>query len=205
MDGTILDTYLGIRKSVIEALEQVYPGRIDHGTVEFQVGPRIREIMKAILGEIPEPEMASLEKAFRYSYDICGWESYRVYPHVVETIGKIYNAGTHILYIVTNKPLLPTRNILNKMGIGNMFKDVICSDSVVPKLPDKAAYLEYLCEEKNLEPSNCVYVGDTIEDYHAAAKNKMRFIGVSYGYGKIACDVRFTIIDQFDSLVGLIG
>jgi phosphoglycolate phosphatase-like HAD superfamily hydrolase len=58
---------------------------------------------------------------------------------------------------------------------------------------------------KDLELScnQTIYVGDRVEDMEAADDNRLKFIGVSWGYGEFSKDIK--IIHSFDQLNELVA
>ncbi|MDP3176938.1 MAG: HAD family hydrolase [Spirochaetaceae bacterium] len=183
VDGTLVDTYPGIKRSVEEAIGTVYPGRGIPEGATIKVGPRIREIMRQLLGELPLADVARLEAAFRESYDNRGWADFVTYPGVLETLAELKARADFVLFVVTNKPELPTSSVLRTLGIDKHFTEIVCPNSRSPKFPDKRACLEYLVSKHRMSPVDCLYIGDTQEDRSAAHGLGIGFIGVEYGYG----------------------
>ncbi len=73
---------------------------------------------------------------------------------------------------------------------------------------DKAARVATLLP--NLRASECAIVGDTLEDYRAAAFNGIEFVAADYGYepdrvtfGQIPAILRLTAPENLTDLAGL--
>jgi sialic acid synthase SpsE len=87
------------------------------------------------------------------------------------------------MYIVTNKPSLPTIQILSYFGLTPYFIEVVCPDSNHPTFKGKTESLRYLLEKYTLKSEQVVYVGDSQDDLFTAEALNITFIGVEYGYG----------------------
>ena len=112
LDGTLVDSYPGLRYSVELAIKRVFPQKELAPNIQIPVGPRIRDLMQLVLGELPDKTLDGLEVEFRHIYDSYGWEKSFLYPEVINTLIKLSGENENMLFIVTNKPYLPTKNIL---------------------------------------------------------------------------------------------
>jgi len=184
LDGTLIDSLPGIEFSVRAAFEAC---GIRGTTIDLRskVGPPIRTIL-AEAGKVTEEcELMDLEKAFRKSYDYEGWKMSTCFPEVSPVLRAIHSQGIR-LFIVTNKPLNISTQILERLGLIGLFEAVITRDSAEPAYAGKKAMVEFLIVTHSIDPASCVLVGDTQEDAQAAAACAIRFAFVSHGYGKIS-------------------
>lgn len=182
LDGTLVDSLPGIEFSVDCSLAEC---GLPRRTRELRplIGPPIRAIFSQLVAEADEQRLSRLEEAFRYSYDSTGWSKTRPAEDAADTLRACRVAGLQ-LFVVTNKPAAATRLILEWLGIWEWFADVICRNSRTPPFASKAEMLRQLVELHHLDPRECLYVGDTSEDYRAAKDVSMRVAIVSYGYGE---------------------
>ncbi len=186
LDGTLVDSLPGIEFSVDCSLAECdFPPR----TCELRplIGPPIRDILRAVLSEIGASEigderLSRLELAFRASYDSVGWQKTVLHEGASETLSKLKAAGLP-LFLITNKPLYPTQRTLDKFNLSHLFTEVLCRNSQVPSFRSKAEMLEHITTVHNLNRAACLYVGDTSEDYHAAAQAGIPVALVAHGYG----------------------
>jgi len=182
LDGTLVDSLPGIEFSVDSALAECgRPAR----TRELRplIGPPIRSILSQLVTDADDQNLSDLEQAFRLSYDCAGWAKTVVAEDAAETLTGLRNAGLR-LFVVTNKPANATRQILERVGIWELFSDVLCRNSRAPAFPSKADMLRHVIEVHQLVPGECLYVGDTSEDYRAAREVGMPVAIVAYGYGE---------------------
>ena len=182
LDGTLVDSLPGIEFSVdCSLLDCGLPRR----TRELRplVGPPIRAIFSQLSPESDERSLSRLEQSFRSSYDSTGLSKTVLADSALGTLRALCQSGVP-LFVATNKPSAPTRQILQLLGIGELFVDVICRDSRTPPFLSKAEMLRHLLYVHQLEAKSCLYVGDTCEDYRAAGEMAMPVAIVSYGYGE---------------------
>jgi len=182
LDGTLIDSLPGIEFSIAAALKrcEIQARMIDLRTI---VGPPIRVILGQ-LADVSEADLDQLEDAFRGSYDSEGWKKTRVYPRTEAVLATLRDAGLR-LFVVTNKPLHISTQILECAKIGQMFERIITRDSRRPPYADKHEMLDDLLNSCNLASTDCLLVGDAEEDGKAAAGSGVRFAQVTYGYGAI--------------------
>ncbi|MCL5612363.1 MAG: HAD hydrolase-like protein [Chloroflexi bacterium] len=181
MDGTLIDSRPGIIASLETAVQKVYP-LMDTHQLHFTIGPQIHDILRLAIEQATDAELATLEIAFRIAYDNQGWKNSLIYPGVTATIEELLKRGDK-LYILTNKPKLPTSQILKYLGLSDYFRDVISPDSDQPKFRNKAAMLIYLLNKHAIPLDDTFCIGDSEDDFLAAQAYNVRFIGIEYGYG----------------------
>jgi phosphoglycolate phosphatase len=181
LDGTPVDSYEGLRYALEKTVQQVFPSRPVE-QLEFQIGPPVREIMLGALGSLSEVELGQLERTFRSIYDSEGWKKSKAYRGVRSTL-RTLQKQSHWLYLATNKPKLPTGQMLSRLRLAAFFREIACTDSQSTQYRDKTASLRYLIETYTMAPEQAIYVGDSLSDQQAAAAAGIGFIGVEYGYG----------------------
>jgi phosphoglycolate phosphatase len=184
LDGTLVDSLPGIESSAAQALAECgYAARSqDLGRL---IGPPIRSILRTLSGETVDARLDALERAFRASYDSSGWERTVLYDGARESLEALRTSGAR-LFLVTNKPRLPTERILRQFGLRAEFMDCISRDSASPAFASKAAMLCFAMERHGLRPESCVLVGDTDEDCDAASQAGIPVIVVTHGYGELS-------------------
>jgi phosphoglycolate phosphatase len=181
LDGTLVDSCPGIQSSLSTAF--VAARRAMPATdIRTVIGPPIREIAARVEPSLTEEELVEIERAFRTVYDSTGWRETVLFEDVKPVLESMKGNGRR-LFIVTNKPLIPTRNILGHLGLMHLFEEIVTRDSRTPFYESKAEMLGELVHRHSLLAEGCVMVGDTAEDEEAAATNGTPFIHAVYGYG----------------------
>jgi phosphoglycolate phosphatase len=204
LDGTLVDSLLGIAGAITRVLANagVSPRTSDVRTV---VGPPVRVVLQRVTGIDNAARLDELERAFRHEYDSVGWTHTVPYDGALDLVQRLAEAGKR-LYVVTNKPSLAALRILDRVGLRPYFVDVVTPDRATPAFPTKAHMLDFLIRNYALDPSACLMVGDTYEDYEAATTHGMRAALVKYGYGDsrvtaVPCDK----VERLDELMALCG
>ena len=199
LDGTLIDSLPGIAASLevaFRAAGKPLPPR-DLRTV---IGPPIRKIALALDSSLAEDEVEAIALAFRAHYDSEGWRATVLFPRVEQGLRNMQRAGRR-LFIVTNKPRLATRQILQQYELEPLFEAIFSRDSRTPQYASKAEMLGDLMARYALPPAESLMVGDTHEDQQAAAANGLHFAHAAYGYG--AAPGAQYVLGAFDELEGL--
>ena len=102
------------------------------------------------------------------------------------------------LHIATNKRYIPAKNILKHLAWDNLFTSLYTLDKDGIFFKSKSEMIKSQLRKFDLSTDQTFYVGDRIEDMEAARNNQLKFIGVSWGYGKFSEHV--PIIDFFKQL-----
>jgi phosphoglycolate phosphatase len=181
LDGTLADSIPGIGLALAQAFASI--GRVmPNANLRDAIGPPIRIISKRLDPTLTDAETLAIEQAYRPLYDHSTWRDTALFPQVRETLHALHRAGKN-LFVVTNKPRIPTQNILDHAGLRPLFHDTITRDSRTPHFDTKADMIAALVERHRLDPVHSVMVGDTAEDHEAAVANHMPFVFATYGYG----------------------
>ena len=182
LDGTLVDSLPGIEFSVDRALDICGLAPRTSSLRPF-IGPPIRNIFAQLLPSADFQLLSRLEHAFRGSYDSEGWQKTTIAENALSTLRTLRAAGSS-LFVVTNKPAQASRQILQHIGVSDLFVEILCRDSQQPAFPSKAAMLEYLLQKYALPQHECLYVGDTVEDYRASQHAGIPVAIVGFGYGE---------------------
>lgn len=181
LDGTLVDSLPGIQACLAQALQEVLPGSV-LPPVREHIGPGVAAMCAALLPSAEPSDVDDVVAGFRAAYDAGGWRLTAAYPGVREVLEGLAGSGRS-LYVVTNKPDLPTRLILEELGLLALFRQVVARDSVPRPYASKAEALADLMTGWAIDPSTAVMVGDSVDDSEAAAACGTAFVAVSYGYG----------------------
>jgi phosphoglycolate phosphatase len=121
----------------------------------------------------------------------------------MDVLPKLYDrAGP--LGLCTNKPIAPTRRILEHLGMARYFGAVFGGDSVPHKKPNPAM-LDACRQELGRDRASVVFVGDSGVDEAAARSFGSAFVGVTYGYGAGALSEQALKVDFFPRLLDVFG
>jgi phosphoglycolate phosphatase len=166
------------------------------------VGPPISIIARRLEPSLTADEVIVIEKEFRADYDANGWRGAIPFDGVVEGLIRLGRAGLR-LFVVTNKPRIPTEKMLENFGLNAVFEVVLTRDMRIPKYASKTEMLAELIMNQGIDAAFSAMVGDTHEDQEAARCNGVRFIYVTYGYGSVLeTDIQ---VEKFQAIEELLG
>lgn len=188
LDGTLLDSLPGIRYSAEAAFRAC---GLQLGDVDLRslIGPPIRTILsrmaeRSACGRPSEEDLDRLVDAFRWSYDSEGWKMTPHFEGAADLLQSLRAAGQR-LFVVSNKPRHISLRILQTEGTLPLFDEIITRDSHSPPYSNKSQMMRYLVQKWEIEPADCLMVGDTMEDAEAASNTGMQFCLMTHGYGSV--------------------
>ena len=181
LDGTLIDSSPGILASFarILAAEGLRPAVPLEAAL---IGPPLATTLRLVSGIGDEARLARLVEAFKADYDSEGYRTTEVFPGVAEGLARLAAEGAR-LFIVTNKRMLPSRRILEALGLAPLFAGIHSRDETDPPAPSKSAVTASLLVRYAIDPAHACFVGDSDEDAAAARENGLAFIHAAYGYG----------------------
>ncbi|NVJ65964.1 MAG: HAD-IA family hydrolase [Gammaproteobacteria bacterium] len=83
--------------------------------------------------------------------------------------------------VVTNKPEFLALPLLDALGIRDSAAAIVCGDTIKPTKPSPIP-LFLACKQADLNPNQCIYVGDAKRDIQAAKSAGQYAIAAEYGY-----------------------
>jgi phosphoglycolate phosphatase len=198
LDGTLIDSAPAILATlhlVLErhGIEPVLP--VDRRLI----GAPLLPMLTRLTGITHEEELAPLAATFRTAYDEEGLTATVAYDGLGEVL-ELMVCSDRRLYVVTNKRDLPTRRILALFGIAQRFSAVYALDTMSPPARDKRELVGMVLAAHQLNASNCIMVGDTVEDAAAAHANGISFVAATYGYGTPTVDAPTAALETIASL-----
>ena len=106
-----------------------------------------------------------------------------VYDGVRESLAAIHgsNGLRRKMAVLSNKPVHPSRAIVEALGLGHFFIDVYGGNSFPTKKPDPEGARTLLKETKT-RPQDAIIVGDSSVDVLTGRNAGMWTCGVTYGF-----------------------
>jgi len=185
LDGTLIDSAPSILAGFAAVVQR-------HGVTpqvpldSRLVGPPLLPTLQRISGVSDPGSLQGMAATFKGWYDTEGYPLTVVYPGVDGALRAL--AARAALYIVTNKRINPTRQILAHLGWADLFAGVYAQDAFEPPLPSKAAVIGRALALHGIDPAMAIYIGDRAEDGEAATANGLAFAWAAWGYG-VAMDL----------------
>ena len=178
LDGTLLDsqsTVLDSLKYSIGKHAPIYLNKLHKGLI----GPPILDLLGRIMSN--KDLISAISMEFRAHYDNKGVLETKLFPGVYQGLQELSKDNT--ILISTNKPLVPTKKILNLLKISSFICNAVTIDS--GNFRNKSDIVKKILSKNN--KSNSIVIGDSIDDYESAKHNGIDFIYCSYGYGYVDC------------------
>ena len=186
LDGTLIDSRLDLVHSVNAALRHIGHAELPEHVIASYVGDGAPVlIQRALGGEVIDESLVrkGLEYFLSY-YREHKLDHTTVYAGITEALTTIQN-GAHgtarKLAVLTNKPVVPSRAIVEALGLGPYFFQVYGGNSFATKKPDPEGARKLL-EEVGVPPEQAVIVGDSHTDIETGHNAGLWTVGVTYGF-----------------------
>ena len=179
-DGTLVNSEKAIKVCYLKVGQELVPERCSF-IDSMIIGPTLDESSRIILTDKNLHLLNEFKKRFQQLYDEKLVLETPCYPQVDKILKQLRSRGDH-LYVITNKRKIPTYKLINHYSWHTLFNCVACMDEY-PLAQDKSDLIKLKKIDRS-QYDDIFFVGDTLNDYLAAKKNKIKFIKVNYGYGK---------------------
>jgi len=192
LDGTLVDSAPDLAAAANAMLGELGAPALPEAAIRSMIGDGVALLVRRVLEasrlqEVSEP--AALAR-FRALYDACLTERTRPYPDVPETLARLHSTG-HRLGICTNKPVAPTRRILEAFGLARCFGAVIGGDSLPQRKPAPEPLLAAIAALGGRLPA--AMIGDSAKDVLCARAAAVTAILIPSDYGRRAADADLTL------------
>jgi phosphoglycolate phosphatase len=178
LDGTLIDSELGITASIKHALECLdVPAPLD---LRHWIGPPLRVSFAPLLNHDDARVEAAVEH-YHERFATLGWQEHTVYPGVADLIVSLHALG-HTLAVVTSKPLRHAAPIIESLPFGQYFAKIYGPDPSSP-LSEKASMIANALVDFQVPAHEAVMIGDRHFDIEGAIANGVTGIGVLWGFG----------------------
>lgn len=183
LDGTLTDSGPGIIASINYALDKMNIPAPGADVLNNFIGPPLTDSFKKYFG-LPDADATRAVEYYRERYSKIGLYENSVYPGIPKLLETLSARGKN-LYLATSKPKVYADKILNNYRISVFFKDTFGS-GLDGTLHEKSEVIAYALEKHKISAGSAVMVGDRAFDIYGAKANKIKSIGVLYGYGSPA-------------------
>jgi phosphoglycolate phosphatase len=200
LDGTLIDSRLDLVHSVNAALRHIGRTELPDDVIASYVGDGAPVlIQRALGGEAARGEEAGGEvvdealvrkglEFFLSYYRAHKLDHTTVYAGVAEALAAIQNSAGQSQYgsarklaVLSNKPVVPSKAIVEALGLGHFFSQVYGGNSFATKKPDPEG-ARRLLEEHGVQPQQATIIGDSHVDVTTGRNAGMVTVGVTYGF-----------------------
>jgi phosphoglycolate phosphatase len=183
LDGTLIDSRLDLIHSVNAMLRHFNRPELPGEVVSSYVGDGAPMLVRRALGDPADEKFfkAGLEYFLNY-YREHKLDYTHVYAGIPEALEQIRSNGSQRkMAVLSNKPVNPSRAIVDALGLADFFVKVYGGNSFDTKKPDPLG-VKTLLEETGTAPGNAMIVGDSSIDILTGRNAGIASCGVTYGF-----------------------
>jgi phosphoglycolate phosphatase len=188
LDGTLVDSSADIASAANALIEELGGTPLPAAAIVDMVGEGAPLLVRRTLGAaLLDPDTPGALERFLVLYDTRLLVHTTLYDGMIDALNWI---GARVpMSVLTNKPARATGLMLEGLGLGRYFRDVIGGDTARGRKPDPAGLL-HLASAAGVHPEDTLMVGDSPIDLATARNAGTRICLVRYGFG-----YRFTATD----------
>ena len=185
LDGTLVDSRLDLVHSVNAMLHHFHRPELPDEVIASYVGDGAPMLVRRALGD-PDDERI-VQEALEYflaSYRVHKLDHTQVYEGItgaLEAIRDAQNGSDRRMAVLSNKPVNPSRAIVDALGLGDFFVRVYGGNSFHTKKPDPLG-VNTLLEETGTRSDETVIIGDSSIDVITGRNAELWTCGVTYGF-----------------------
>lgn len=179
LDGTLIESSVGITHCVAYALEKMGQPIPPESELRRWIGPALRTSFAPMFGDSERIEQAVAY--YRERFDREGWKEHQIYPDIGDVV-RAFKAAGHRLAVVTAKNEPHAQRIVAHLPFGDCFEDIIGATPDGSRSHKPELIAEALTR-LSLQPADCWMIGDRRMDIEGARHHQMRNIGVLWGFG----------------------
>ncbi|MFC5579289.1 HAD hydrolase-like protein [Lysobacter niabensis] len=179
MDGTLINSEIGITRCVAHALMQMGLEVPSDTELRRWIGPSLRTSFAPLLHDDEKVEQAVLH--YRDRFEMHGWAEHEVYAGITDAIEALHEAG-HRLAVVTAKNEPHARKIAEHLPFGHRFVDIVGA-TIDGSRSHKPELIAEALHRLGADAAECWMIGDRRMDIEGALHHRMRHVGVLWGFG----------------------
>lgn len=193
LDGTLIDSRLDLVHSVNAALRHIRRPELPEDVIASYVGDGAPILIQRALGgeAVDEALIRKGLEFFLSYYREHKLDHTTVYDGVRDALAAIQKSDNGIprkMAVLTNKPVNPSRAIIEALGLRPYFSQVYGGNSFATKKPDPVGALK-LVEEFGVRPEQAAIVGDSHVDVRTGRNAGMWTVAVTYGFAPHTLEV----------------
>ncbi len=190
LDGTLIDSRLDLANSVNGMLRHFGRPELPLDVIGTYIGDGAPMLVRRALGD-PDDEQyirGALEFFLAY-YREHKLDTTTVYAGIPEALRVLRrgNGFQRTLTVLSNKPVNPSRAIVEALGLGEFFSQVYGGNSFPTKKPDPQGALALL-REFGAQPEEALLIGDSSNDVLTGRSCGMWTCGCTYGFAPHTLD-----------------
>jgi len=212
LDGTLIDSRQDLCNSVNATLRHYGRPELPCELISTYIGDGAPMLVRRALGDPDDQKFVEEALMFFLMY----YREHKldftyVYAGIKESLTAIREArnGEVKMAVLSNKPVNPSRAIVEALGLNEYFFQIYGGNSFPTKKPDPQGALQ-LVNEAKVRPEQAVMIGDSANDVATAKNTGMYSVGLSYGLSpatleKVPPDVLLDRPDELGELFTAVG
>lgn len=180
LDGTLIDSKLDLANSVNATRSWFGLEPLPIEIVSSYVGNGAPMLVRRALPGASETQLSEGLRHFLSYYREHMLDATTLYPGVQEGLDRLHDAGKSMA-VLTNKPVRFSVSLLEGLDLGFHFFRIYGGNSFAEKKPNPVG-LEALMNERGIDASKTVMVGDSSVDVLTARNARTLACGVTWGF-----------------------
>src|ERR1700687_3416065 len=190
LDGTLIDSRLNLMHSVNAMLRHIGRPDLDGDVIASYVGDGAPALVRRALENTDDEALlrAALEYFLAY-YRRHKLDHTTVYEGIPETLAGLANSSLanpwngvqRKMAVLSNKPVNPSRLIVQALGLGDFFVSVYGGNSFTTKKPDPLG-VRTILQETGVAADEALIIGDSSFDVLTGRNAGLWTCGVTYGF-----------------------
>ena len=181
LDGTLADTALDLGGALNTLLNRHGLPEKSMNEIRTQASHGAAGLLKLGTGITPDhPDYAQWRTEYLDEYDSRYAQDTALFDGVNEMIAELDKRGIK-WGIITNKPMRFTDKLVPKLGF-IIPPAVVVSGDTCPQAKPSPLPMRHACATLQVQPENCIYVGDAERDIQAGLNAGMQTILAAWGY-----------------------
>jgi phosphoglycolate phosphatase len=186
LDGTLIDSRLDLVHSVNAALRHIERPELPEHLIASYVGDGAQILIQRALGgeQVDEAIVRKGLEFFLTYYRAHKLDHTTVYEGIIDALAAIerpVSGQRRKLAVLTNKPVVPSRAIVEALRMKKFFLQIYGGNSFATKKPDPEGARKLL-EECGVSAEHAVIVGDSHTDVETGHNAGLWTVGVTYGF-----------------------
>jgi phosphoglycolate phosphatase len=190
LDGTLIDSRLDLIHSVNAMLQHIGRPALDGHVIASYVGDGAPALVRRAIGDTNDEALfrAAMEYFLGY-YRIHKLDHTTVYAGMAETLAGLADPSRgnpskgvrRQMAVLSNKPVNPSRDIVQALGLGEFFVRIYGGNSFLTKKPDPQG-VQTILHETGVAADEALIIGDSSIDVLTGRNAGMWTCGVTYGF-----------------------
>jgi phosphoglycolate phosphatase len=182
LDGTLVDSRRDIADSANDTLVAYGAGPLSEEAIGRMVGDGAPVLVARAFAAAGAEKPADALDRFLTIYDERLLDHTKPYPGIPNVLSELSTRAR--LAVLTNKPVEPTRRILDGLDLTRYFGPnwVIAGDGPFARKPDPAG-LQHLISSAGTSAGATVLVGDSAIDWQTGLRANVKVCVARYGFG----------------------